>query len=127
MTNGSSDSGRSISSTTIAVDRALNKHFSDWPKYISIFLTIITLFVGMAIWATNSHAEIKDWTSGQDFVTKEELKEVMKERYVPLHEFTKVKQSLDDTKIQLNKMETKLDKVLNVVGDIRQSSRRRGD
>lgn len=99
--------------TSIAVERAISRRFSEWPKYISLLLTVIALVVGMAIWATNSHAEIKDWTAEQDFVTKTELRSVMKEQYVPLHEFTKVKQSLDDTKAQLEKMDDKLDKVLN--------------
>ena len=125
MANGSSNPSRTTSSTTIAVNRALNKRLSDWPKYITLFLTVVSLTVGMAIWATSSHAEIKDWTAAQDFVTKEELKEVMKEQYVPLHEFTKVKQSLDDTKIQLNKMESKLDKVLYSLSEMKRSSRRR--
>ena len=85
---------------------------SDWPKYISLILLVLSLVVGMSIWATNSHAEIKDWTAGQDFVTKQELKEVMKEQYVPLYEFTKVQESLKNLKENTVKIEKKLDKVL---------------
>jgi hypothetical protein len=108
MSNTQDDTQR----TSVIVEDAMNKRMSDWPKYISIFLTIVALTVGMAIWATNSHAEIKDWTANQNFVTKQELRSVMKEQYVPLHEFTKVKQSLEDHGKDLDKIEKKLDNVL---------------
>ncbi len=111
--------------TSIAVDRALSRKLADWPKYLTLFLAVISLTVGMAVWASNSHAEIKDWTAGQDFVTKQELRTVMKEQYVPLHEFTKVKQSLEDHKKNLEKIETKLDKVLDTLQNVRVRSRQR--
>lgn len=98
--------------TSIAIDRVISNRLSDWPKFIAVFLTIIGMVVGMAIWASNSHAEIKGWTAEQDYVTKTELKDTMKEQYVPLHEFTKVKQSLEDLKSDSGKIEQKLDTVL---------------
>ena len=93
--------------------RIANKRFHDWPKYVTLALAVLTLVVGAAIWATSAHAAIRDWTAEQDFVTKEELRNVMKEQYVPLHEFTKVQQSLDNQTKNLEKLDIKLDKVLD--------------
>jgi len=95
------------------INNEVRKHMSEWPKYIVIVLTIISIAVGAAIWATSAHAAIRSWTAEQDFVTKSELRDVMKEQYVPLHEFTKVQQCLDDYRSNLEKMDKKLDKVLD--------------
>ena len=67
---------------------------SDWTQFIAIVLTMVGMVVGAAIYTTNADAEIKDWTVEQDFVTKEELKEIIKEQYVPKHEFAVVKSEL---------------------------------
>lgn len=107
--------------TSIVVDRAIERRLSNWPAILTFFLTVLGLTVGMAVWASNSHADIKDWTAGQDFVTKQELKNTMKDHYVPLHEFAKVKQSLDDHKVAHEQMEKKLDRVLDAL----QTKRRR--
>ena len=95
------------------IDHVVNKRSSDWPKYAVLLLSIIASVVGVAIWATGAHASIRDWTAEQDFVTKAELRDVMKEQYVPLHEFTKVQQCLEDQSRQFEKIEIKLDKVLD--------------
>jgi len=94
------------------VDNAITKRFSVGAKYISLILLSLGLVVSMVIWATSSHAEIKSWTAGQDYVTKQELKQTMKDQYVPLHQFTEVKQSLKDQKEDLEKIEKKLDRIL---------------
>ena len=86
--------------------------------WITIALTVLTLLIGATVWASSEHAEIKDWTAEQDFVTKTELRDVMKDQDVPKHEFSKVEQSLEDTRDQiiriqdtLEKMDDKLDKI----------------
>ena len=99
--------------TSIAIDRIMSKKFSDWPKWITLFLLILSLAIGAVMWATNSHASIKSWTAGQDYVTKEELKDTMKEQYVPLHRFTKVEQILKEQGKDLDKIEEKVDKILD--------------
>jgi hypothetical protein len=99
--------------TAIAVDKALSRRTSEWLKYLTVILTVIGMVVCMAVWASNSHADIKSWTAEQDHVTKTELKGVIKEQYVPLHEFTQVKQSLTDLKEDSEKIENKLDRVLD--------------
>ena len=86
-------------------------------KAIGLFLTIIGMVVCMAIWASNSHAEIKSWTADQDYDTKQEVKETMREQYVPLHQFTKVQQRLEDNKEDLKRIEKKLDRVLDRVSN----------
>ena len=110
--------GRKTDQTIRTIDDAINKRFSEWPKYITLFLTVLTLAVGMAIWATDAHSDIKTWTAEQDFVTKQELKDVMKEQYVPVKEFVKVQTSLDlhvqqhrQLQESMNKLEKKLDRL----------------
>ena len=91
---------------------------SGWKQTIVIVLTVIAMAVGAALWASNAHAEIKDWTAEQDFVTKSELKEVIKEQYVPRYEFVIVKEKLENHEKQhlllqktLDKIEEKMDKI----------------
>lgn len=122
MTQNTSSPNTQNTPTSILIDRAVSSRLSDWPKFIAVFLTIISMAVGMAIWASSSHAEIKGWTAEQDYVTKTELKDTMKEQYVPLYEFTKVKQSLEDLKADSGKIEQKLDAVLE---ELRKTSYRK--
>lgn len=112
MTQSLNDPTSRQTPTSILVDRFLGNRFSEWIKVLAVLLTIIGMVVTITVWANNSHAEIKSWTSEQDYVTKTELKDTMKEQYVPLHEFTKVQQSLKDQKEDLQKIEKKLDQVL---------------
>lgn len=65
-------------------------------KFIVTLLTIIAFAIGAVLWAVNSHAEIKEWASGQDFVTRTELKEIMKEQYVPRTDFIRVETKLEE-------------------------------
>ena len=104
--------------TDTKVTKALNSKIQEWKQVLAIIISVCGIVSGVILWATSSHAAIKDWTTGQDFVTKEELKEVMKEQYVPKHEFATVKQKLDDHHKNhqslmrtLDKMDKKLDKL----------------
>jgi len=92
-----------------------------WSAVITLLLTVLAMTIGTVVWATSSHAEIKDWTSNQDFVTKS----VVKEQYVPRYEFAKVEQSLKDHKIAHDKIESQLDKVLEKLHEVRVDSRPR--
>jgi len=106
------------------IDEVMTKRFSEWPKYITLFLTVLTLAVGMAIWATNAHSEIKDWTAEQDFVTKQELKEIMKEQYVPVREFVKVQTSLDNHIKQHEQLQKSIDKLQKQLDRMERRTRR---
>jgi maltose-binding protein MalE len=66
-------------------------------QFVVILLTIVAFAIGAFSWAVNSHSDIKEWTSEQDFVTKKELKETIKEQYVPVREFMEVKAKIDET------------------------------
>ena len=90
----------------------------EWKQVVAIIVMVCGVISAVILWATNSHAEIKDWTSEQDFVTKKELREAFKESYVPKHEFATVKEKLDNQAKnqqrlmdQLDKIDRKLDKM----------------
>lgn len=85
-------------------------------KWLVMILTIVAFAVGAVLWATNSHSELREWTAEQDFVTKTELKEMMKDQYVPFYIYietiTKLKnkcESSDKIELRLNRIEKKLE------------------
>lgn len=80
-------------------------------ELIPIFLLLISMLIGATIWASNQHIEIKEWTSKQDYVTKTQLSEVMKEQYVRKHEFAIVEQKLDNQDKNQERMMKAIDKL----------------
>ena len=96
----------------------------DWKQTVAVILTIIAMSVGAALWASNAHASIKDWTAEQDFVTKTELREVIKEQYVPRHEFVVVREKLDNTEEKLDTVQKTLDKLSEKLDKIRDGQNR---
>jgi Tfp pilus assembly protein PilO len=99
--------------TRTSIDNIAIKKLNEWLKYIPIFITIISLSVGAAVWASSAHDSIKSWTLDENSAIKTELKATMQEQYVPLHEFTRVQQCLEDQQNNLEKIENKLDKILD--------------
>ena len=95
----------------------------DVTKWIALLFTFIAMIVGMVVWATNEHSEIREWTVDRDYTNKKELKEIIKDSYVPLHEFTKLKQKLEDQSKKMDDMSLKIDKMLEEIHKV--SSRRR--
>lgn len=82
-----------------------------WIDVAVVILTLISMLVGAAVWASNQHIDLKEWTAEQDYVTQNELKEVIKEQYVPRHEFAIVREKLEnheDNHLQLIKTLDKL-------------------
>jgi uncharacterized membrane protein YgaE (UPF0421/DUF939 family) len=82
-------------------------------KLASLALTFMGLLVGGVVWATTCHADIKDWTAEQDFVTKTELQDVMKEQYVKREDFAIVKQKLENLNENHQRLMKLLDKIDN--------------
>ena len=72
--------------------------------FILTIIMIIGFAVSAALWATNSHAEIKEWAINQDYVTKTDLKEIFKEQYVPISRFIKLETQMEETKRVNEKM-----------------------
>lgn len=106
--------------TQKAIEHAIEVNKNDWRQTIVMILTVIGMAVGAALWATSAHAEIKDWTAEQDFVTKTELTEIIKEQYVKREDFVVVKANLknlcekhDQLLNTLEKMDRKLDRLEN--------------
>jgi len=83
----------------------------NWIQLIVLVLSLVTIIVGAAIWATSAHAEIKDWTIDKTSATTKEVKEDIKEYYVQKREFIEVKIILDEHKKQHNRLETMLSKM----------------
>ena len=97
---------------------------TDWRQTVAMILTIVTMSVGAALWASSAHADLKEWTVEQDFVTKEELKEIIKEQYVPRYEFVVVKEKLENTEEKLDGLQKTLDKLSEKLDKIREGQNR---
>lgn len=96
----------------------------DVTKWIGLLLTFIGMCTGMAVWASNEHSSLKEWTIDQNYETRTEIKEIIKESYVPLHEFTRLKQKLEDQSKKMDDMSSKLDKVLDEMHQINRGKKR---
>jgi len=105
-------------------DYRAEKEKSDWPKYIALFLTVLSMAVCMVVWATAAHGEIKDWTAEQQYVTKQELKEVMKERYAPLTEVIKIQTCLEGHMDQHIQLKEAIDRLQGQLDRIERSHKR---
>ena len=80
-------------------------------KFVLNILTIIALAVSAVIWATREHSGLREWTAEQDFVTKEELKEVIKEQYVSNTDFVQLRTQSEGTREDIKKIIKELDKI----------------
>jgi peptidoglycan hydrolase CwlO-like protein len=76
-----------------------------------ILLTLIAMLIGCAIWATSAHADIKDWTAEQDFVTKTELKEVIKEQYARQEDVVRLEEKLESLNEKHQRLLEAIDKL----------------
>jgi len=98
------------------IQDAICKNSNSFKQLIASILAVITLSVGVVLWATSAHAELKDWTASQDYVTRQEFKELIQEQYVPRYEFVAVKEKLDslnEKHIMLMNLLDKMDKKLD--------------
>ena len=91
----------------------------DWKQTIAMLLTVVAMAVGAALWASNAHADIKEWTTEQDFVTQKELKEIIKEQYVKKEDFVIVKEKLENNEKQHVELQKTLDKLSEKLDIIR--------
>lgn len=98
--------------------------YTDWKHTVAMIFTIIAMCVGAALWASDAHADLKDWTAEQDFVTKKELIEVIKEQYVPRYEFVVVKEKLENTEEKLDHLQLTLDKLCDKMDIIKEGQNR---
>ena len=63
-------------------------------KIIVSLIVILSAVAGTILWAVNSHSEIRDWTAEQDYITKKECKEMIKDGFVRKEDFATVKQQI---------------------------------
>lgn len=92
-------------------------------KFILNLLIIISMAVGAIIWATGEHSVIREWTSEQDFVTKTELKEIIKEQYVKRSEFIQLRTQFEETNKNNQKIITELDKIQGKIDQLKKRRR----
>lgn len=88
-------------------------------KYIVTMLTIIAFAIAVVLWAVNSHSDLKEWAADQDYVTKTELKEIMKERYVPIGRFIKLETQLEEASKRNEEVLHSLDELKDKVDSIK--------
>lgn len=101
-----------VSIPPAALDKALSKKMAEWPKWVAVFVTLIGMIVGAAVWASSEHDTLKSYTIERDFAMETTIKADVKEQYVQRHEYTAMEQCLKDQKLTLDKIEAKLDKLL---------------
>ena len=107
----------------LTVDQATMEQFTtclkkvqpDWSKWIVIVLTILSLSVAAAVWASSEHGSIKSWTAEQDYVTKQEVVQSVEKRYVPKENFSRVEQSISDQKEDIKEIKDKVDKIFEML------------
>jgi len=84
-------------------------------KWIGLGITILTLVVGAAVWASSEHTAIES-RSRANFISKEYSKSVYapKEDVVRIDQRTKgIEEDIDDIKRNLDNVDSKLDRVIN--------------
>ena len=86
-----------------------------WSKIIGSIVTIIGLTVTCVLWASTEHSDIKSLTQQQDYVMTKDIKEHVKDRYVPKESFTRMEQSLEDQKEDIKEIKDKIDKIFEAV------------
>ena len=70
-----------------------NKNRAAWT---GVLLTALAMIAGAAVWAAGEHKDIRGWTAEQDYVTKTELKLVIKEQYVSQKDYKEDFTRLDE-------------------------------
>lgn len=94
---------------------AIKESQADWPKWIAIILTVLSLTIAAVVWASTEHADIKTWTAEQDYVTKQELSKSFEKQYVPKEDFSRVEQSISDQKEDIKEIKNKVDKIFEMI------------
>lgn len=93
---------------------AAEKKTSNWTQWVSLLITIITLTVGSVVWAFNREDSIYSFVTTGDKTVEKEIRENVQELYVKKNEFAKIEQCMIDTKQKIDKMEDKIDKLIEL-------------
>ena len=91
---------------------------SDITKWIGLVVVIIGAAVSAVVWASSEHNNNRDMARIEIKESEKDLKETMKNQYVPLHEFTKIEQKLTDQTKQIDKNANKIDKIDQDIGKL---------
>ena len=83
----------------------------DVAKYISIALVVVSMIIGAVTWATSQHADIRQWTAEQDFVTNNELMVLIRERYVPIEDVVRLQEQVKNLTEENNELKAKLEQL----------------
>ena len=73
-------------------------------KIIVSLIVILGAVAGTILWAVNSHSEIRDWTAEQDYITKTECKEMIRDGYVRKEAFATIKEQINTLKEQIKEL-----------------------
>jgi len=107
--------GNNLTETDDKIAIAIKKSQPDWPKWIGLILTILSLTVAAVVWASSEHSDIRAWTADQDYVTKQELQKSFEKQYVPKEDFSRLDQSLCDQKEDIKEIKDKVDKIFEII------------
>ena len=90
----------------------------DIAKWVTIGLTIIGLGISAVVWASSEHDDLKDNYRQEVKESEKDMKQTMKEQYVPLHEFTKIEQKIDNQTQQIDDNANKIEKIDENIGKL---------
>ncbi len=76
----------------------------DWIKTVGNIIVIIMFVGGIVAWAFSQHADIREWTASQDYITKQDLKAHMKDRCVPIEKYTRAEGELKDALDEIKRL-----------------------
>ncbi|MHA2248485.1 MAG: hypothetical protein ACXADY_26295 [Candidatus Hodarchaeales archaeon] len=83
-------------------------------EVIKIAVNIFFLIAGVisvVLWATSEHDDLRQWTAEQDYVTKQELQALVKDRYVPKEEVATLKEEVRNCEKEIERLRTQMDRI----------------
>lgn len=86
-----------------------------WSKIVGVIVTIVSLTTACVLWAATEHSDIKTWTETQNYVIEKDVKEHVKDRYVPKESFSRIEQSLKDQKEDIKDIKDTINKIFEAV------------
>jgi len=104
-----------LTKTDDKIEMAIKKNQKDWPKWITIILTVLSFTVAAVVWASSEHSNIKDWTTQQDYVTNQVLSDSFEKHFVPKADFSRIEQNMIDQKEDIGEIKTKVDKIFEII------------
>jgi len=90
------------------------KKSTNWPAWIGISLTAISMLVASIVFAFNSQSDLKEWTYTKTSDAKMDIISNVSENYVKKSEFAKLEQSMVDQREDMKELKVKIDRLIEL-------------